>query len=353
MTKTPATDQIGTYLTRLMKFQQLFIQPSKITVGATPSRVVWRKGKMKLLSFESSLRKKWKPPLLIVYALINRPYILDLQPGRSVVEALMRKGFDVYMIDWGVPTKGDRFLTQEDYIERYIDPCVDRIREMHGVGKISLMGYCIGGTLTVIYSALNPEKVQNLIVMASPIDFEQNGNLLNLWTAEKYFDAKKVTKAFGNVPGELFSYAFLLLNPVSNLHMKYLGLLERIEDDDYVEMFLRMEKWVYDGVPVSGAFYEELIGDWYQKNLLINNQLRIGDRKVDMRSISMPILTIVGKKDHIVPPDSTQAILNAIASKDKQSFAMDCGHIGLSVGGTSHKELWPQVGHWLRQHSHT
>ena len=322
----------------------------EVEVGLTPREAVWEKDTVRLYHYLPTKRVS-RTPLLIAYALINKPYILDLEPGRSVIQSLLAKGIDVYLIDWGIPTRKDMFLSTEDYVERYLDEAIDWILESNDLESISLLGYCLGGTVVSIYASLHPEKVRNLIVMATPIQFHCDGSLLHTWTKEEYLDADKLVKAFGLIPAELFTWTFKLLNPVGNLHLKYVDLWENADNEEYRETFFRMEKWIQDGVPMTGAFYQDLITKWYQKNQLVKGELAVDGRLVNLKKISAPVLTVTGSKDHIVPPESTEALLEFISSKDKSTIRCESGHIGLSVGGRAHKEVWPKVGKWLRQHS--
>jgi len=320
-------------------------------VGSSACEVVLKKDRMRLLHYLDGPEEKNPVPVLLVYALINRPYILDLQPDRSVVQSLLKQGLDVYMIDWGKPKHGDRFLGLDDYIERYMDDCVCAIAKRSGQESISLLGYCIGGYLTSVYASLHPDRVRNLAVMASPLDFGIGEGLLHLWTREEYFDPKQVVEAFGNAPSEFLNGGFLMLDPLGNTLLKYLNFYENIEDRKSVEMFLRMEKWLSDGIPVAGAFYVDLIRDGYQKNLFVKNKLRVNGGRADVKRLTMPILAIVAEKDHIVPPSSTLGLLDVAPSKDKTTMSYPTGHIGLSVGGGPHRDLWPKVAGWFTNRS--
>ena len=329
----------------------LMAQPPNADVGTSECDVVLKKDKMRLLHYTGGPEKRTRVPVLLVYALINRPYILDLQQDRSVVQALLRDGLDVYMIDWGKPGNGDRFLGLEDYIERYMDECVKIIEERSGVTGISILGYCIGGYLASVYASLHPDHVRNLALMAAPLDFGIDQGMLHLWTKEEYFDPVKVVEAFGNAPAEFLNSGFVVLDPLGNTVMKYMGLVENIEDRKFVEMFFRMEKWLSDGIPVTGAFYIDLIRDGYQRNLFVQNRLRIDGHRAQIENLTMPMLAIVAEKDHIVPPAATLGLLKVAPSKDKTTFSQPTGHIGLSVGGESHAKLWPKVGDWFIKHS--
>ncbi len=330
---------------------KLLAEPPMVEVGLSECEVVMRKDRMRLLRYQGESREKAPVPVLLVYALINRPYILDLQPDRSVVQSLLRKGLDVYMIDWGKPRHGDRFLGLEDYVLSYIDDVVEFIMESTKQSKISLLGYCIGGYLASVYASIHPERVRNLAVMAAPLDFEINEGMLHLWTRQEYFNAERVVEAFGNAPAQFLNIGFMLLDPLGNTFLKYQNLVENLDDRQFVEMFLRMEKWLSDGIPVTGAFYLDLIRDGYQKNLFMKNQLRLNGCRADLDNLRMPLLAIVAEKDHIVPPSSTLGLLKVAPSKDKTTLSFPTGHIGLSVGNESHKKLWPIVAGWFLERS--
>lgn len=338
-------------LSRIRKGLEVLANPPHVEVGMTPCDVVYQEDKMRLLHYHPVRKNPLRPPLLVVYALINKPYILDLQPDRSVIGALQKRGVDVYMIDWGIPSSYDRYLGLEDYVQGYMERAVNQILLYEGVEQVSLMGYCIGGYLATVYAALHPRKVRNLVLMASPLDFHVDGGLLHVWTRAENFDPDLVVEAYGNVPAEFLNGGFLMLDPLGNSYLKYLGLFDHIDDQEFVEMFFRMEKWIGDGVPVAGQFYKEFIRVGYQQNLLVRNRLRVADEPVDMKSLTMPLLIVVGEKDHIVPPDSTRNLAKVVPSKDVKVISMPGGHIGLSVGAEAHKDLWPRVADWIAKRS--
>ncbi|HVB11843.1 MAG TPA: class III poly(R)-hydroxyalkanoic acid synthase subunit PhaC [Nitrososphaerales archaeon] len=315
----------------------------------TPSEVVYTSGRIKLLHYEQIRKEKIvHTPVLIVFALINRYYILDLQQDRSVVRRYLESGIDVYMIDWGNPAPIDKFQTIGDHIEM-IDEAVDVILKRSHVDGITLQGYCMGGTFAAIYAALHPSKVKNLIVQAASIDFSTQSGILNVWS--RFIDADKIVDTFGNVPSQFLNSSFLLLNPVGLLVDKYVKYYDNIDDKQYVENFDRMEKWIFDSPDVPGEVYRQFIKDLYQKNLLVKGEFAIDGKKVNLKRIDMPLLNIVGEEDNIVPPDSSTPLNDLTSSKDKETISFPSGHIGISVSGKAQKELWPRVAEWIREHS--
>ncbi|GAA0674606.1 class III poly(R)-hydroxyalkanoic acid synthase subunit PhaC [Natronoarchaeum mannanilyticum] len=324
---------------------------SEVDVGETPHEVVYEENKLQLYHYESQTEEQHDVPILIVYALINRPYILDLQPDRSVVRTLLENGFDVYLIDWDEPSQLDRSLQLHDYVDRYVDNCVDVVRERSGQDSINLLGYCMGGTMSVMYAALHPEKVRNLGLMAAGLCFSGSGGLLEMWGDEEYFDPEAVTDTFGNVPSDFLDVGFALMDPVENYLTKYVRFYDNVEDEDFVENFARMEEWLGDGIDVAGETFEEFIEDIYQENKLYNNELYLDGKHVDLDEIEMPVLNIVAEYDHLIPPEASKPFNEVVPSDDTEIKEFRTGHIGMSVSSRSHAELWPDVCEWFEERS--
>jgi polyhydroxyalkanoate synthase len=333
---------------RSIKAAELLMNPPDVAVGTTPYEVVYQEGKMKLLHYHTTVKKTHDVPLLVIYALINKPYILDLQPDRSVIRALLSEGFDVYLIDWGTPTEADKYINLDDYINWYINDAVDFIRGKHDIDSISILGYCMGGTLSVMFTGIHPEKVRNFILMAAPLDFEADQGLLKLWSQKEYFDADKLVDTVGLVTGDFLNFGYALLDPVNNLYSKYLKFIDKVDDEKFVEMFFRMEKWINDGIPLAGEAFREFIKKLYQENQLINNKLRLNGNLVDLKRIDMPLLSLVAKYDHLVPKESSMSFNDLVSSRDKDMIVFPTGHIGLSVSSATRTKLWPDVANWLR-----
>jgi polyhydroxyalkanoate synthase len=324
-----------------------------VEVGATPSDVVYRENKLELHQYEARTDEQYDVPILVVYALINRPYILDLQPNRSVVRTLLEEGFDVYLVDWGEPSRLDAGLRLSDYVERYVDNCVDVVRERSGQDAVNLLGYCMGGTMSAIYAALYPEKVRNLGLLAAGLCFDDTGGLLELWGDESHYDPGAVSEAYGNVPSEFLDAGFALMDPVDNYLTKYVRLYDSLENDDLVENFARMERWLADGIDVAGETYREFIESVYQENRLASGEMTLDGRPVDLDRIDMPVLQIVGEYDHLIPPEASVPFNDLVGSDDTEVVEFATGHIGLSVSSRSHDTLWPQVCAWFAERSTT
>ncbi len=331
----------------ILKSTDVLLGPLDTEIAKTPYDVVYEEDRIKLKHYRSTSEKKVETPLLIVYALINRETMLDLQPGRSVVEKFMNMGVDVYMIDWGYPTRKDRYLTIDDHVNGYMDNVVDFICDRHGVPKINLMGICMGGTFSIIYSALHSEKIKNLITTVAPSNFDTDQGLLHIWARE--IDLGSVIDAYGNMPGDLLNLGFLLLNPARLVIDKYVSYFENMGNKDFIENFVRMEKWIFDSPDVPGETIRQFMEDCYKKNLLIQSKMEVGGRRVDLKNITMPVLNIYGKYDHLVPPAACELLTSKVGSLDTEDVCIETGHIGIYVSSKSQKLFTPKIVEWLRQ----
>jgi polyhydroxyalkanoate synthase subunit PhaC len=318
-------------------------------IEATPSEIVYTKDRVKLLHYTPIAKRSVLVPLLIVCALVNRYYILDLQPNLSVIRRYLERGIDVYIIDWGNPAPSDRYETIGDEVD-YIDAMVDVIRKRSGLQKVNLQGYCMGGALSVIYASLHPEKIKSLVVQAAPIDFsKKEAGIFNLWA--RYIDTDEIVDTFGNVPGSFMNLGFLLVNPVGLMIDKYVKFYERINDKDYTEIFLRVEKWVFDTPDVPGESYRQFLKDLFQKNLLVKGELVVNEVRVSLKQLRAPLLTLIADDDTLVPPSSSALLNELVSSRVKKIMRYPTGHVGLCVSKKAHKEFWPLVADWIAKNS--
>jgi poly[(R)-3-hydroxyalkanoate] polymerase subunit PhaC len=287
----------------------------EVQVATTPHDVVYEEDSLKLLRYHSEHSIDLAEPIVVCFALVNRPYILDLQPQRSVVRQLLKRGFDVYLSDWGIPTAADRTLRLQDYVCDFMKNVADFVCDHSGSPKLNLLGYCMGGTMSTMYTALYQEQVKNLILMAAPIDFSGDECLLNVWTREEYFDVDGLVDAFGNCPGSFLQSSFQLMKPVQNFVEKYVNFFDRMDSDAYLENYFAMERWVNDNIPVAGETFREFVKHLYQQNQLVKGEMRLHDMPVKLENISCPLLTLVAEHDHLVPPSSTLAIKEHVSSQ--------------------------------------
>ncbi len=329
------------------------IREDEVQFGVSEKEAVFQEDKVVLYHFKPLVEKTFEIPMLISYALVNRPYMADLQENRSLVRNLLNLGMEVYLIDWGYPGREDRWLTLDDYINGYIDDCVDVVRERHNVDQINLLGICQGGAFSLCYTALHPEKIKNLITMVTPVDFHIEDGLLNTWTGCKVgsesVDADLMVQAFGNIPGDFMNFGFLLLKPFQLNVQKYMALADIMDDEAKLRNFLRMEKWIFDSPDQAGEAWRQFIKDFYQDNKLIKGEVEIGDQLVDLSNITMPVFNIYAEEDHLVPPASSLALENHIGSKDYTVKSFPAGHIGMYVSGKVQRDLPPTIVEWLKE----
>ena len=301
-----------------------------------------------LLHYKPLSKKRFKTPLLMVYSLINRHYILDLLPKVSVIRQFLEHGFDVYATDWTTSSSAHKSMTLEELVQTCVGNSVKKVQEITGEQKISLFGYCWGGIFTLAYSALHTDSVRNLILHATPVDLEKPNTVIENLT--KHVDADKLVDELGNVPGSLINMAFILRNPLEAA-LKYSTFFSKPRNSDEIMQFFAIETWLYDSRPIIGEIYREIVDKIYKKNLLIKNKLKVGTKTVDLNNLTMPVLNIIGLKDDLVPPESGRYIMCEIPSKDKKLIEFPTGHVGLCISKKAHEQLWPEVTKWLASRS--
>ena len=451
-----ALQEIQEFNTKLAHGLKTLSEIGEIDVGVTAKEGVYFEDKLALYRFKPRTERVCNPiPVLIVYALVNRPYIADLQEGRSMVQGLLDAGLDVYLIDWGYPDGADKFLTLTDYIDGYIDRCVDVIRKRHSLEAINLLGICQGGTFSLCYTALHMQKVRNLITMVTPVDFHTPMDLLSHWVrkvdvdlmvdtmgnipgellnwtfvslkpfrdgADKFLtltdyidgyidrcvdvirkrhsleainllgicqggtfslcytalhmqkvrnlitmvtpvdfhtpmdllshwvrkvDVDLMVDTMGNIPGELLNWTFVSLKPFRLMGQKYMDLVNMLDDPEKAKNFMRMEKWIFDSPDQAGEAFRQFTKDFYQQNGLIKGTVKIGDRNVDLKDITVPVLNIYAAADHLVPPASSIALKEYVGTKDYTVLEFPGGHIGIYVSGKAQGMVPPAIGEWL------
>ncbi|MGB5638351.1 MAG: class III poly(R)-hydroxyalkanoic acid synthase subunit PhaC [Sedimenticolaceae bacterium] len=316
-----------------------------IPSGVTPKEAIYKEDKMVLYRYVGDEPATNKTPMLIVYALVNRPYMTDLQENRSTIRGLLDAGQDVYLVDWGYPDAADCYLTMDDYINGYLDRCVNVIAARHGVEKINLLGICQGGAFSLCYSAMHPEKVKNLVTMVTPVDFKTPDNMLSRWIQN--IDIDLLVDTQGNIPGEMLNWTFLNLKPYQLMAQKYLGVVDLMDDPQALKNFMRMEKWIFDSPDQAGETFRQFAKDFFQDNKLMKGEVQIGEYTVNLRNVRMPVLNVFAEQDHLVPPDASKAMKKCVGSKDYTELAFPGGHIGIYVSGKAQKTIPPAIGEWL------
>jgi len=319
------------------------------STGVSEKEAVYSEDKLVLYRYKALTKKQNPIPLLIVYALVNRPYMADLQEDRSLIRGGLKAGLDIYLIDWGYADAADCYLTLDDYINGYIDRCVDVIRTNSGVDKVNILGICQGGTFSLCYTSLHQHKVKNLITTVTPVDFHTKNDLLSHIT--RHIDIDKTVDTLGNIPGDLLNWAFLMLRPFRLMGQKYVDLVDTLDDVTRTENFMQMEKWIFDSPEQAGEAYRQFIKEFYQQNNLIKSAVSIGGKTVNLENITIPILNIYARDDHLVPPDSSRALAGCVSSTDYTEMEFPGGHIGIYVSTRAQEMLPPAIAKWLAERS--
>jgi polyhydroxyalkanoate synthase len=349
MPATVITDQFAILEERLRIVNK--VMTTKAAIAQTPKELVWTLNKAKLYRYFPvvSPEKRHRVPLLLVFALMNRPYILDLRPGHSFVEFMVSRGYDVFLLDWGSPGPEDKNLKFDDYALEYMPRAIRKLKAVTGAEEFSMLGWCIGAILTTIYAAVRPDDgLRNLLLLTAPLDFSnKQGLTFARWTDEKHFDVDKVLAAFGNMPGEMIDYGAKALKPVENYIFNYLKLWDNVDNPQVVESWHAMNTWVTDNIPLAGGAFRQLIVDLYRNDRLMKGELIIRGQKVDLSRLRANLLTVIAEGDHITPPCQSEAVLAKVGSRDKEVFRVPGGHIGIMAGSGAHKRTWPHIDAWL------
>ena len=327
-------------------------EASAVTVGCSAKQAVWKRGKTTLhrylpLPGAVPAQPAARRPVLICFALVNRPYILDLQPDRSLVRRLLEAGLTVYLIDWGDPDDGDRRIDLEEYIEEHLGGCVAHVLASHESGSLDLLGVCQGGVLSLVYSALHGEQIANLVTLTTPVDFHTSDNLLSKWVRE--LDTR-LLEASGNIPGEVLNALFLALMPFRLTQQKYVRLLTGNAEPQALEDFVRMEKWIFDSPPQAATALAQFVRWLYQENRLIRGTLEIGGRRVSLADVRQPVLNLYALEDHIVPAAASAALRDYIGSADYSAGEIPTGHIGMYVSRAAGAVVPASIVSWLGRH---
>lgn len=308
--------------------------------GGTPRDEVFRHGKARLYRYRPLVNEVQAVPTLLVYALVNRASMADLEPARSLVRSLLDEGVDLHLIEWDSPTAVDAGRGLDAYLNVDLAACVQALP-----GPVNLMGICQGGTFALCYAALYPHQVRNLVTTVTPVDFRTPEDVLSHLLNHVDVDLFSAR----NMSGELLNALFLSLKPFRLMHQKYVNLVPQLANPDALSTFLRMEEWIFDSPDLAARALYEFALWFYRENRLVNGGLEIGGRAVALSRVTMPVLNIFAREDHLVPPAASRALGGLTGSKDYTELEVPGGHIGIYVGGKSRQLVAETIGRWLRQ----
>jgi len=336
-------------LRTLEAFGRGYGSPATDPPPTTPYDVVYEGGMLRLRHYRP-LQRRHRTPLLIVYALIKRPFILDLQAGKSVIENLLQQGFEVYLTDWLPPARADSWRGFDAYVNGDLADAVRVVQLTEEVEEVNLMGYCLGALLTLLYSALHRENVKNLVTLALPFDMGVRDLPFYKLVDFVSDDAiELMTRIYGNCPAWIINGGFNLMAPVHHVLDKYVGLYRNTRREGYAEMFDLFERWMTSDMPLAGQVYRELCQLIFKRNALVKGEFKLADDKVDLRRVTCPVLNVVAEQDDVVHPRSSIGLLDHVGSQDKCNLLFPTGHIGAVVSAPAIGKLWPQVGGWLAE----
>lgn len=306
--------------------------------------LIFHHKKVKLYHYEPKVKKPHSIPLLVVFATVNRPEILDLFPEQSFIGGLLESGMDVYLLDWGYPGFEDQNISLNDYVTDYLHHCVQCILKNNPSEKINLLGICQGGLICISYAILF-QHIKNLILISTPIDFSTHDNVIA--KIFKKLDVETFVSLFKNIPGAWLTEFFISLRPFELVGKKYLRFIDHLADQERTEKFLRVEKWLYDAPDQTGASFTELIKDFYAKNKLIKGEWYLGGKRIDLANLTMPILNIMASEDEIIPVSATRDLKKYVGTKEYTEQIFPSGHIGIYISDKVGRSMPKAIANWL------
>jgi polyhydroxyalkanoate synthase subunit PhaC len=336
-------------LQRSVKGLGYFASPAPV-LGASPKDTLISRGTLRLYHYRPMSDEVYRVPVLLVMATTNRGYIFDMVPGQSLVEFLLKQGYDVFMIDWEAPGYEERNLGLDDYVLDFLPSCVDRVLKETGENEVSVIGYCFGGVLSLLWAALHPDgPLKNLVTFTTPVDFTKM-EMFQAWADKRFFDVDRLVATFGNCPAEMLYTAFDMLRPGGRIAGN-IRLWDNMWNDEFVKSYRMFDRWATDILPLAGRYFKETTEKLMWDNALYEGRLDIAGRRVDLANITVPFMHVVAEHDHIVPYAASRPLAEKIGSTDKQEVVLKGGHVSLVAGGNAIRRLWPQLDVWLQERS--
>ena len=344
------TEIVKRNLDRVRRSMDVLLNRDAPPVGATPKDAIYSKGTQRLYRYRAVTDEVYRVPVVLVMSLISKPYILDLSPGQSLVEYLLREGFDVFMVDWGVPRPEDRRLGLEYYVLESLPRNIEEVQKITGEREVTLLGYCMGGLFALMYNGIfHDAPVANIVCAATPVDFEGMG-LFRRWSDRRWFDVDRLVDTLGNIPPDLILRSFEMLRPAQRW-AEYARLFDNLWNDLYVKNYRLFNRWIYDQIPFPGEAYRQLIKELMWENRLMKGELTIGGRRVDTHAITSPVLHIMAEHDHIAPYAAARPLTGIVGSEDTEDVILKGGHVSLVAGRNAWMRLWPKLSEWLGERS--
>ncbi len=341
-----AQGEVQRNMQRAQRGLDILLAREEPPVGTTPRDVIFSRGTLRLYHYRPVTDEVYRVPVVLIMSLVSKPWILDLTAGQSFVQYMLQQGFDVFMVDWGVPRPEDKRLKFEDYIQDLMPACLEHVQKTTGEEDYNLFGYCMGGIFALMYNAVYPDApVASIVCAATPVDMEGMG-LFHKWSDRRYFDVDRLVDTMGNIPPEMMLRSFELLRPMDRW-MSYIRLMDNLWDPMFVYGYRIMYKWTNEQIPFPGEVYRQFIRELMWENKLMKNQLDIGGRRVNLKAITCPVLHAMAEHDHIAPYPATRPLISLVGSQDTEDILMKGGHVSLVAGKNAVGRLWPKVADWL------
>jgi polyhydroxyalkanoate synthase len=335
---------------RIKKGLDILLARNEPPVGVTPKDIIYSRGTLKLYHYRPMSDEVYRVPVVFVMSLVSKPWILDLTFGQSFVQYLLAQGFDVFMIDWGIPRPEDKELKFEDYVMDFMPACLEEVQKATGEEEYSILGYCMGGLFGLMYAALYPESpLKNLVCAATPVDMEGMG-LFKKWSNPKTFDVDRLVDTVGNIPPEMMLRSFEMLRPMDRWG-GYIRLLDNLWDPQFVYGFRIMYKWTNEQIPFPGEAYRQFTKDLMWENKLVTGKMTLAGRRCALEDVKVPVFHAMAEHDHIAPFAATRPLLELVGSEEKEEVVLKGGHVSLVAGKNAVARLWPKVADWLSHRS--
>lgn len=319
---------------------------SELDVGPTPKELVFSTETACLYHYEPLQDEVYRLPVLIVMSPVAKGYILDLAHGQSLIEYLLLQGHDVYMLDWTAPRREQATLGLAEYVIDLVGGCIEAVASDSGEDDLTLIGYCMGGMLSAMYTALNPRgPVKNLACFTTPVNGDGMA-LYKKWMSSPSFDIDRLVDQLGIIPGDFINSSIQALRPLQR-SANQMRLLNNVEDDAFVKAHLRFDRWAVDQLPIPGHLARDMVHDFIVGNKIVDGALELRGKTVDFAKITVPFLHVAALYDHIVPAAASRDLIGLVGSTDKQEIVMKGGHVSLVAGGNAVFRLWPQLDNWL------
>ncbi len=346
-------DQVGQLvdktIQRTVKGVQ-FLRADKADVGQSPKDLIYDRGTLKLYHYHPTQDEIYRVPIILVMATTNRGYLFDLLPGQSMVEFLLNRGYDVFMIDWDTPAQSERSLGLADYTDDFIPSCNEKVQEATGEEDVNVIAYCMGGVLSLIYASLNPDgPLKNLACMTTPVNWHEMG-LFRLWSDERYLDVDKLVDTLGIVPADFIERSFEMLRPAQRTAGR-LRVWDNMWNDDFVRSYRAFERWGNECLALPGDYYRDTVKELMWENKLYTGDLKIGGKPAKLSNIKIPLMAVMAEHDHIAQIESTKPLLELVGSEDKTELVLKGGHVSLIAGPNAIRRMWPALDAWFAERS--